>query len=371
MLAGKTHSSYLRLHDPVQKTLTDLGSSLQGQSINETAYCDRMIHFWREVSLADLPRSGRNLDECYALLFESAFDLAEAEPEWALEWLAEAHAPEKMINVAIGLARHVKRYEFSHTDLIDCFTVLYAPQRECDQKWNDAVIVALGGNIWFEAAILCAVGIDENHSHWRFRCELSNSSANGWRDNGRLNHRLIREAPRRAQITSRAELMAHPLLRLAQLKYPEDSVEQQLVLRFLNARCIVQGFESEEDYFSSDLTLAQWVRDARSWAGQLLQTEPHVCAAMFECCGKEALERTRAFFRSELGDRPERVDALEATATLVRWGKRRRGYELSRYRAELWEFIVEMVDAALWLGWLFPATQRKSRRRSARLSISK
>jgi hypothetical protein len=34
-------------------------------------------------------------------------------------------------------------------------------------------------------------------------------------------------------------------------------------LRFLNAQCIRQGFESEEDYFPSDLTLAQWARDAR------------------------------------------------------------------------------------------------------------
>lgn len=32
----------------------------------------------REVSLAGLPRSGRGIDECYALLFESAFDLAES-----------------------------------------------------------------------------------------------------------------------------------------------------------------------------------------------------------------------------------------------------------------------------------------------------
>ena len=60
--------------------------------------------------------------------------------------------------------------------------------------------------------------------------------------------------------------MAHPILRIARLKYCEGSVEQTQVLRFLNAQCIRQGFESEEDYFGSDLTLAQWTRDARQWA---------------------------------------------------------------------------------------------------------
>jgi hypothetical protein len=60
--------------------------------------------------------------------------------------------------------------------------------------------------------------------------------------------------------------MAHPILRIARLKYHEGSVEQKQVLRFLNARCIKEGFESEEDYFGSDLTLAQWTRDARQWA---------------------------------------------------------------------------------------------------------
>jgi len=35
----------------------------------------------------------------------------------------------------------------------------------------------------------------------------------------------------------------------------------------------------------------------------------------------------------------------------------RQGFELSQYRAQLWEFVVEIADAALWLGWLFPANE--------------
>ncbi len=121
-----------------------------------------------------------------------------------------------------------------------------------------------------------------------------------------------------------------------------------------------EGFESEEDYFASDLILAQWVRDARSWAERLLRTEPQVCAAMFDKYGKDGLEDVRAFYREQLGKCPDEFDDLDATAALIRWAKRRWGYECSRYRAEAWEFVVETVNTALWLGWLFP--RKRSRK---------
>ena len=80
-LKGKIPCPYLRLHDPVQKMLADRVASTRGQSLLETAYPGRMIHFWREVSLAGMPRTGRWMDECFAMVFEATFDLAEAEPE--------------------------------------------------------------------------------------------------------------------------------------------------------------------------------------------------------------------------------------------------------------------------------------------------
>jgi hypothetical protein len=153
---------------------------------------------------------------------------------------------------------------------------------------------------------------------------------------------------------------------MARLLNPESSVEQKLVLRFFNARCIVERFESEEDCFTSDLILGQWVRDARSWAEETLRTEPQVCAAMFDKYGKDGLEDVRAFYRKRLGERPEQRDDLDATAALMRWAKGERGYESSRYRAEVWEFVVEVANVALWLGWAFP---RKSKPKSTKLPL--
>ncbi|MFZ3376483.1 MAG: hypothetical protein WA183_13105 [Chthoniobacterales bacterium] len=296
----------------------------------------------------------QGLDEVYALLFESAFDLAEGEPEWAADCLA-AKSDRPYVPLA-ELARQVTHYgnEITHINLATTFTVLFAPWRERQEKWNNELAVAFLGDTWFWAAILCAAGIEETHSLWEFRCGLSEASSNGWRDNGRLNLRLIREAPGRAHITPRAELMAHPILRMARLLNPEGSVEQKVVLRFFNARCVVEGFESEEDSFRNDLIIAQWVRDARRWAEETLRAEPQVCAAMFDTYGRGALEDVRAFYRKELGERPDRFDDLDAVAALMTWARRKRGYEFSRYRAEIWEFVVETANAALWLGWLFP-----------------
>jgi hypothetical protein len=355
------------VHDPAQQALVALAQhdfSTPERRTGLRPYLDRMIHFWREVSLAGMPRAGRGMDQCYALLFESAFDLAQAEPEWALECLADESAPQPTTIPLVPLARQVDVHggvngdKFGHWTLATAFSFLFAPFRERESKWSSESEVALSGDSWCWAAILCAAGIEENHPLWRFRRALSDSSADGWRDGGHLHLRLIREAPRRARITPRVDLMAHPILRIARVKYREGSIEQNQVLRFLNAQCIKQGFESEEDYFGSDLTLAQWARDARHWATNMLEAEPKVCQELLHEAGETALNRTRMFYHEHLGTNPAHVDSLDATAALMRWAKRRRGFEFSQYRAQLWEFVVEMADAALWLGWLFPSSAR-------------
>jgi hypothetical protein len=345
-LAGKQPHPYLRLHDVVQQEL--IGKA-------KGPYLDRMIHFWREVSLAGMRRDGPGMDECYALLFESVFDLAEAEPEWAGQIFAETEKSNHKFT-ALKQLNHQLCYPISHQGLVDAFRRCYAPLREQDRSYDNAVYVALYGEFWFWAAITCAVGIDEKHVGWSFLCEVTQCSVTGWGDD-RPHVRLIREAPRHTTVTPRDQLMAHPILRLARLKYRDGSIEQGQVLRFLNAQCIKQGFESEEDYFGSDLALAQWARDARQWATNMLEIEPEVCEELFEEVGEAALDRTGMFYREHLGSSPAQLDSLDATTALIKWAQRRRGFEFSQYRAQLWEFVVEIADAALWLGWLFPSSE--------------
>jgi hypothetical protein len=356
-LAGKTPAPYLRAHDPAQQALVALAQydcSTQERPRGLRPYLDRMIHFWREISLAGFPCSGKAMDECYALLFESTFSLAQSEPVWAIDCLATQPPEDVHVNALQHLAHQVKAAMIAHSDLIDAFTHLYAPRREQDAEWQNPVNVALAGELWFWAAIYLAVGTHETDGYLSFHGAIAKSAASDWGDRERLHIRLIREAPYRAPITSRMDLMAHPLLRLARLKYTEGSLEQKQVLRFLNARCIKEGIESEEDYFGSDLTLAQWARDARQWATNMLDAEPEVCEELFHEAGEKALDQTRMFYHQHLGPDPADLDSLDATAALMRWANERRGFQYSRYRAERWEYVVEIADAALWLGWLFP-----------------
>src|SRR5437773_12535765 len=114
----------------------------------------------------------------------------------------------------------------------------------------------------------------------------------------------------RATLSLPTELINHPLLRIARLKYAERSVEQNLVIRFFNPRCIVEGFESEVDYFSSGLVLAQWLRDAQEWASALLREEPDTCATMFADSGAEAIATVRRLFSKRDGRRFEKSGHL-------------------------------------------------------------
>ena len=95
-----------------------------------------------------------------------------------------------------------------------------------------------------------------------------------------------------------------------------------------------------------------------------------VCQELFHEAGEKALDRTRSFYHHhlrpdpflvdphDLRSRPAQIDSLDATTALIKWAKQRRGFEYSQYRAQLWELVVEIAHAALWLAWLFPFDQR-------------
>lgn len=123
----------------------------------------------------------------------------------------------------------------------------------------------------------------------------------------------------RAITTPLRNLMAHPITRLGELKYPE-TLEQALLLQFLNTRCIAEGFESEEDSFCSPLRLARWVRDARSWAEAIIQEQPETYSALLLEAGSPAIEECRSFFDECFGA-DIKGDSIDVTLALMRMGK--------------------------------------------------
>jgi hypothetical protein len=147
----------------------------------------------------------------------------------------------------------------------------------------------------------------------------------------------------------------HPLLRIARSKYSPGSIEESLVLRFMNDRVVAEEIR-EEDHARTTRWLATLVSHARRWAEELLQRDPETVNAMFKESTEECVESARALLRQELGPDPGDVDDASAAEALIEWANDR-GLESSENRVGLWQLVVEVVDAALWVGWLFPRTQ--------------
>lgn len=56
------------------------------------------------------------MDECYALLFESTFSLAQSEPAWAVECLATQPPEDVHVNALRHLAHQVKAAMIAHSE---------------------------------------------------------------------------------------------------------------------------------------------------------------------------------------------------------------------------------------------------------------
>jgi hypothetical protein len=70
--------------------------------------------------------------------------------------------------------------------------------------------------------------------------------------------------------------------------------------------------------------------------------------------GTAAIEKCRSFVEEWIGKDNVEKDSIDVTLSLLTWANRTRGFEVSLYRAQVWECIVQVVDAALWIGWLYP-----------------
>ena len=353
-----SHLPYLRLHDPVQRFLVDYTASEKGQGKSWRTYYEATLHFWREVSVMGLPRGGRGADEVYALLFESVFTLALTQPDWAEECLESLESEERSRGALKYLAHHANQHTRDHEGMVLNFQSIGAVDREGNEKWEDPKMVARYGAVWFGVALICACRVDDNHPEAWFRRGMVQLSEIGW-DDDRIHMKIIREAGLRSPVTSRGRLHEHPLIRLARRNYRDGSTEQCAVLEFLNQQCILAGFESEEDFETSDLELARWIRDARTWAAKMRKQSPERFAQLIEESGPDEVARIRSLYDEDIVRDIARLDAIDTARALIKWGHSERGHDRSRTRGEVWDFMLKMVDAAVWISWVFPNPIRK------------
>lgn len=355
-ITGKKPDPYLRLHDPALASFVRFCTDAECASSLVKPYFERFIHFWREASIFDLPRTGPGQDETLLFLFEAAFDLARSEPEWAAEMLEENQDQDSRC-LLVALHACVLGHQVTHESLLEAFARLNATHREQESRWSQADYVMFVGRIFFLSAVGAAHELENNDPLAGFRRELTALSLNGWGDR-RAFAQILRGAPHTAPKTSRGRLFEHPLLRVIRSFYLEDGLEAEAVMECLGTQCLAFGIESEDDSVVSELTLAAFVRNARSWASHLRREAPKRVAGVFREITLARCRKERAYLRRVLGENPSNVDDIDATRLLLSDEQRTRGHELSRHRGELLEITASVLDSAIWLGWLFPNRQR-------------
>ena len=89
------------------------------------------------IALLRVQRFPRPTNPWMALLFESAFDLAEAEPDWALQCMTDNPDSGAAIGALTHLAGHTDRGTITHAELNHAFTRIYAARRETDERLHN------------------------------------------------------------------------------------------------------------------------------------------------------------------------------------------------------------------------------------------
>lgn len=358
LVSGKNPRAYFRTHDTVQEFFIELVEERAGWKPPWHLFADRFIHFFREISLFEIPRVGRDIDESCALALEAGFDLGRCDQQWREAFLAEGQIGSGDFRLLELLGAHWCGYEVSHRGIREAITDIHAPKRERGEITQKVGTFFSAVEAWFRAgaAASCTQDVEDIRP---ISDALAGLSTRDWEDK-RLHTQIVRRAPRLSQLTPRIELLAHPLFRLFSLKHTGFPLETAVAAEFLNLQCIASGWETENDYFTSDLELASWVRDARAWARCFRRERPKELRRVFREVGSATLERYRSLFSEVIGPAAHEVDDITATRRLIAWNQAIRGTKYSRSRGEFWEAITHCVDAALWLGWLLDRGEKQS-----------
>ena len=163
--------------------------------------------------------------------------------------------------------------------------------------------------------------------------------------------RALVGAPRNAVGKTVAELLEHPLFRLARELYPDKPVELATALGFLRGQLRALGVMSENECPASELDLADWVSSGMHYGRLLKAQHPEVVAEIFDECTD--LEGTLGTIRAVVA-KAEGTEPWRLVQVLKQWQDDVYGWvEPNCYGDELAR-VVYFSDFAIWIPWLMP-----------------
>jgi hypothetical protein len=342
--ARKTNTAkpYFRLDDGLCKGFLELAtypSEFEGLKL--------LFPFVREVSLLRLSRTRDKMASLMVLAFMAGHDLGRAHPDRLEEVLPFRELREGIRRV------HVVQQSSGEEHL-----TLAGLQRACarivEAKWKDTPEDELEA-VLLEAVLntlrtgFAAATVAQGDP---VRCEFVWDLPERIGDciNDILSRALV-GAPRNSVGKTVAELLEHPLLRLAREYYPGKKVELGAALGFLRGQLRALGVESENDCPASELDLADWVTAGMNY-GQLLKAQhPEVVGAIFEECKRTGLEGTLSVVRKVVAN-AEGTEPWALVQILKQWQQSVFGWiEPQCYGDELAR-VVHFSDFAIWIPWV-------------------
>ena len=147
-----------------------------------------------------------------------------------------------------------------------------------------------------------------------------------------------------------AELLEHPLLRLARELYPAQPTERDTVLGFIRHQLRESGVRSENECPTSELDLLDWIAEGMEYGRRVKAGHPDVVEKIFKECGERRLKDSLRVVRQVVAE----VGGIEPVCLLGRlkvwqegvygwWEPEIYGQELAR--------VAHMADFAVWIPW--------------------
>ncbi len=311
----------------------------------------------REASLLEIPLDKGWDSEWLALIFESAFGLANADPELAEELIRKV-APKRGCTQQIVGAFNRSVLCWPAHDYVRRVVDNWKPvdHREIVDNGGGTKWLLESAESFFWAGIHVATEARQDPEAMELIEFFDISDTRRWGDS-RLHINLVRTTPLSCDAPIK-ETFDHPLLRIAAEKYRNNPIEGKIICKFLEELCMKQGIKSERDNLDRDLFVCELVREGLRFGERLLENESNTFAKMLETANGYAGDSLLAFYARILAKVKDRTDPLLITRSFLDWQAEQRDEVSPRYYGERLETLLNCIDAAIYLPWA-EATKNK------------
>jgi hypothetical protein len=190
--------------------------------------------------------------------------------------------------------------------------------------------------------------------HCEFVWDIPERIGNGIKD---IVGRALVGAPLKAVGKPVAELLEHPLLRLARELYPAQPTECETVLGFLRGRLRALGVKNENECPASELDLLDWIAAAMDYGRRVKADRFEVVQRIFKECGERRLKNSLGIVRQVVAEAGG-TEPVPLLGRLKVWQESVYGGSEPGFYGEELARVAYLADFAVWIPWGLGASMK-------------